>query len=514
MHRLRVVITIAAVVVGGFVSAPSLAAPTSATAVKQEDGTFVSHRAVVTDKGARISYSARAGSIPLVDDITGDVTANMFFVAYTADRPAGAKARPLTFAWGGGPGSAATLSEGAPRHVKRGSDQLVDNPKTWLAFSDIVYIDPIGTGYSRMTKPEYAPLFYSTAGDAESITEFIRVYLKRYDVSNPPIFLTGGSYGSMRSALVAERAARRGIPIRGLMVSAQGMTYSLMGSDLYLSLLIPTFTVAAQAHGKLPPDLQADRDRAMREAQSWALNSYLPALTRGNSLGDDERKSIVEQMARYTGLAPALIEANNLRISSEVFAANLLRSERKELGLYDARAKGELRDGKWDATTDPSLMAWGNAYAGMPERLYLMRELGVKSDLLYAGPFGGAWPPPSRSKGDWMSWKWGMDPDDQSSPGLGTDIVMPALINTIERDGSLQVLIGSGVYDVMGPYFAAEYVASRLRPEFKSNITNVRYESGHGVPEEEWRDDAARFIERVLAMPAPQSRRPLMGSSE
>lgn len=507
-------LAIALASMSGLLSSVSMAAPASAEAKLQEDGTSVSRRTVVTQDAGRVTYTARAGSIPLVDDISGAVTANMFFVAYVADQPAGAKPRPLTFAWGGGPGSPATLSRDAPRVVARGRDAAEDNPKTWLAFTDIVYIDPIGTGYSRFTKPEYAPLFYSMDGDAESITEFIRVYLKRYDLSNPPIFLTGGSYGSMRSALVAERAARRGIPVRGLMISAQGITYGYEGSELYSSWLIPTYTLAAQAHGRLPPDLQADRARAKREAEEWSQTTYLPALTRGNRLAGAERQAVIDQMARYTGLDPAVLVANDLRINTEIFAANLLRAEQKELGVYDFRVTGPLREGPWDASKDPSLMAWGNAYAGMGERVYLTRELGMKSDLMYMGPFGGAWPRSPKPKGDWMSAKWGYDPDDRSSSGVSRDIVMSAFLDTINEQGTLQVLIGSGIYDAVCPYYAAEYVASRVRSELKSNVTTVQYDSGHGIPEEQWRDDAARFVKRVIALPSSEKARPIMGKQE
>ena len=250
------------------------------------DGTALQHRSIVVN-GKKLSYTERAGFIPLRLPETGEVTGEIFFTAYTVDPVAGASPRPITFNWDGGPGGAATLSSSGPRTLARDGDKLVDNPATVLDLSDLVYVDEIGTGYSRMTDVKYRDLFYNTLGDAESVTEFIRIYLKRYDPSSTaPVFITGGSYGSIRAPLVAHIAARRHIIVRGLYMEGIGLDYSYPISDLSYALLIPTFTAAAHAHKKLPPDLQGDFQSALRQSEHWALGEYLSALARGNSLSE------------------------------------------------------------------------------------------------------------------------------------------------------------------------------------------------------------------------------------
>jgi carboxypeptidase C (cathepsin A) len=490
--------------------------------VTQEDGTILSRHTIVTEGKKKLTYTARAGFIPLRENWSVELRAEIFFVAYTADPVSGAKPRPLTFVWGGGPGSSQTLSRIGPRRLKLASDppyEIMDNPSTWLTMTDLVLIDTVGTGYSRMTKPEFASLFYNPSGDAESLTEFIRIYLKRYDVANPPIFLAGGSYGSVRCALVAEKADRRGIPIRGLIMSAVGLTIAHHGSDLYYSILIPTFTATAYAHKKLPPDLLSNLESTLRESESWMQTEYVSALTRGNTLTEGERKSFAEQMARYTGLDPEVIDKYNFRITAEQFSRELLAKEGQEVGLYDTRISSEAYDGPWDPRKDPSLRARGIAMPGLMERLYLARELGVKSDLLHAGPFGGSWPPAEGIFGDWMASKWWgyWSPleTDETKYTTGLNNVVPALMKAMESSRKhqvftgtemvdrvappLQVLMGTGIYDLATPYFGQHWVASRLKPKFKSNVTLADYESGHMGLGKEHRREAATFIKKVLA---------------
>lgn len=472
-----------------------------AASISRDEGVSVTHGSVTLRNGRRLAYTARAGSLPLVNDATGETTAHVYFVAYTVDQPPEAQPRPLTFIFPGGPGSAATLSASAPRvvEVNDGKAKIVNNPDTMLAATDMVLVDPVGTGYSRMTKPEFAPLFYDIKGDRDSLVEVMRIYLQRYDLTESPLFLSGGSYGSIRSMLVADAAIKRGMSIRGIMVSAEAASSSLLGTDTAYMNLIPGFAVVAQAHGKLPPDLQSDRSKAIAEAKAWAADVYLPALAKGNLLSKEEVRKIAVQMSRYSGLKPEVIETYNLKVGSEAFTNELLRDEGKSVGFYDTRITGPAQTGAYDATKDPSLMARGVAYPSLAERHLLNRELGMVSNNYYAGPFGGGWPVREGYE-DWMASKWGFSMS-QEPVGEGIEIVLPTLLRII--DGGVRVLIGMGYYDWACPPFGADYVASRVASNQKDRIRVVHYESGHRVPAAQFNGDISIFITDVLKQPKP-----------
>ncbi|MFO1467922.1 MAG: hypothetical protein U1F35_16025 [Steroidobacteraceae bacterium] len=275
---MRVWTGILAASVLGLSSLAASAAPAASAAAGADATVTTTHHAVKLRNGHQLDYTARAGFLPLTTDGTREEAAHIYFVAYVADRPAGSHARPITFVFPGGPGAAATLSHEGPRTVvvKDGEAQVTDNPDTSLAFTDLVLVDPVGTGYSRVTKPEYASLFYGIKQDTDSLVEFVRLYLQRYDASESPLFLSGGSYGSIRSILVAEAAMDRGIPVRGIMVTAEGAILSVIGSDSYYATLIPGFTTVAFVHNKLTADLMADRARVIEEAKRWAWDTCLP----------------------------------------------------------------------------------------------------------------------------------------------------------------------------------------------------------------------------------------------
>lgn len=465
----------------------------------------VTQRSITLRDGRRLSYTARAGHLSLVNDATGETTAQVYFVAFTQDLKPGAERRPLTFIFPGGPGSAATLSQSGPRKVvvKEGEATVVDNPDTLLAATDLVLIDPVGTGYSRMTRPQYSSLFYNIRGDRDSLVEVMRLYLQRYDPAESAIFLSGGSYGSIRSILVADAAIQRGIPIRGIMISAEGASLGLIGTDTAYANLVPGFAVIAQAHGKLPPDLQSDRRKAIDEATAWAANVYLPALALGNRLPAEKRHDVAVQLSRYSGLKPDVIESYNLRVGAEAFTNELLRDEGKTIGFYDTRIAAAAQAGKYDARNDPSLMARGTAYPSLAERYLLNRELGMTSSNYYAGPFGGGWPVRAGFE-DWMAIKWGFSLD-QEPIGEGVEIVLPAFLRIME--GGVGALIGTGYYDWACPPFGADYVASRVTPQKKDRVTVRHYESGHMVPPAEFAADAGRFIEAIMKEPRPESPR-------
>ncbi len=228
----------------------------------QEEPIVTTHHAV-TIGARRLRYTARAGRIPIRDNEAGDVHGQMFFVSYTLDRAPTDPPRPLTFVWNGGPGSNAALvhligfgpKRIAPPAGSRPGDGtrwiIEPNPGTWLETTDLVFVDPIGTGYSRPTRAEYGAEFYQTRGDAESVAEFIRVYRTRFDAFDAPLFLAGESYGVTRAAGVAAALETRGTEVRGVILLGLALPLGSMSPAMRTALGLPSLAVAAFTNGSL-----------------------------------------------------------------------------------------------------------------------------------------------------------------------------------------------------------------------------------------------------------------------
>src|SRR5499427_8389946 len=288
----------------------------------------------VTVAGRVLKYTARAGRLPILNNETGEAHGQMFFIAYTLDSSAGAKPRPLTFLWNGGPGSSSSLVHllgFGPRRLQP-DGTAVDNQGTWLDQTDLVFVDPIGTGYSRPTRAEYGAEFYQTRGDAESVAEFIRVYRTRFDAFDAPIFLAGESYGVTRAAGVAAALETRGTDVRGVILLGLALPLGSVSSSMQTALGLPSLAVAAFTNGKLAPDLQRDLAATMKQAESWGTTVYAAALARRDSLGAAERDSIVHGVSRFTGLDPTLVDRQTLTVDRMQLGYHLLRREGKFVG--------------------------------------------------------------------------------------------------------------------------------------------------------------------------------------
>jgi carboxypeptidase C (cathepsin A) len=435
----------------------------------------------VTVSGKALHYSAETGLIPIRDNEAGDLHGSMFYVAYTLDRPSGAPPRPLAFVWNGGPGSNSGLVHllgFGPRRIAPGS-AVIENPDTWLAFTDLVFVDPIGTGYSRPAKPEYAAEFYQARGDAESIAEFIRVYRLRHDAYDAPLYLVGESYGVTRCALVAEILARRHTALAGVVMLSGGFPLANIANGLHGALALPTLTAAAWYHKKLPPDLQAQGlDSVLRAAEAFALGDYTAALAKPENVPADRRDALAAQVSRFTGIPAARIDRARLTIPVEQFTAELLAPANLVLGRYDSRLTG-ARDPspQYDPTTDPSLkdILDNNAVVR-----YLRHELGYESDLNYQGPFGGGYPPATTFRGDWMSVRWNRS-GPQPSPSAAFRAAAAA-------DPSMRVMVVTGIYDLVSSYFEIEQAAAQLPPNLRARVTVRTYPGGHAI----YTDDAVR----------------------
>jgi len=311
--------------------------------------TVITHHQI-TLHGKTLSYTATAGRLPIKRD-DGKTEAEMFFVAYTLDGQDAAK-RPLTFSFNGGPGSASVwLHMGAlgPKRVVLQANgfmpaapyRLEDNPDTLLDRSDIVMVDAMATGYSRAANAELTKKFLGVKGDVQAFGEFIRLYISRYDRWSSPLFLLGESYGTTRAAGIAGYLADHGIAFNGVTLLSMAVDFQTLewnkSNDLPYFLLVPTFNMIAGYHHKLAADLTEDVAKTREEVVRWSSNEYALALGKGDAMTPEEHRKIVEQLARYIGLRPEVIEAHNLRIDVPTFTHELLLDQKLVVGRLDGR---------------------------------------------------------------------------------------------------------------------------------------------------------------------------------
>jgi carboxypeptidase C (cathepsin A) len=423
--------------------------------------------------GQTINYTATAGMMP-IKNRDGEVEARMFFTSYVVDGPR----RPLTFSFNGGPGSASVwLHMGAigPKRVKMNADgtmpappyQLVDNEATWLAKSDLVFIDPVGTGYSRAARPELGQRFFGLQGDIESVGEFIRMYLTRYERWTSPLFLAGESYGTTRASALSGYLIDRGIAFNGIVLISTIMNFETTnfapGNDIPYTLYLPSYAATAWYHKKLSPDMQSKPvSRVVAEAEAFASGEYTAALEKGARLTDKERSDTIRQLAHFTGIDPKFIDYANLRVNLNLFRKELLRSDRRSIGRLDSRFKGYDSSLATDSTDyDPSESAIRPPYTSTFNN-YVRSELGYKTDLEYYILGGGIGP-----------WNWGTN-----NNYVDTSI---ALRNALAKNPYLKVFVAMGYYDMATPYYAVEYTLNHISidPMLLKNLSTSYYEAGH-----------------------------------
>lgn len=439
---------------------------------------------IVTKHEARIGervlkYTVTTGLMPIKNPQSGETEAQMFFMAYTLDGTSDPAKRPLMFSFNGGPGSSSVwLHLGAlgPKRVKMMEDgmmppppyELVVNEHTWLDATDLVFIDPVGTGYSRATRPELAAKFLNLNGDLDSVGEFIRMYLTRHERWASPLFLVGESYGTTRAAGLAGSLVNRGIAFNGIVLVSTVLNFGTLltqqGNDLPHMVMLPSYAATAWYHKKLPQDLQRKPVRqVLDEVEKWAAGDYLVALARGDRLAGAERQAVVDRLARYTGLGKEFIENNNLRVELARFNKELLRDQRQTTGRLDSRFKGSDADNAADRTEyDPSNSAISPPYTATMND-YVRRELGYKNDATYYILGGGFTVP----------WNWNADNRFADTSA--------ALRAAFARNPYLKVYVAFGYYDMATPYFAAEYTLNHmnLNPAMHANIQRGYYEAGH-----------------------------------
>jgi carboxypeptidase C (cathepsin A) len=450
--------------------------PSTAPSEHAQDKLSVTHHSV-TINGATINYDATAGTITMKDE-EGKPRADFFFVSYVkqpADQPA---TRRITFVFNGGPGAAAVwlhLGAVGPYRVKLGDDgipgppphSLIVNDQTWLDLCDLVFIDPVGTGFSRPAPGQKGDEFYGVQQDLDSVGDFIRLYLTRYQRWSSPKFLAGESYGTTRAAgLSAHLMNRYGIDLNGIILISTVLNLQTLspsdGNDLPYALYLPSYTSIALYHKKLQ---SADPDKLRDEVSRYALGDYLTALAQGSGLSKPARADVVDHLARYTGLPADLIDKANLRIDPTFFRKQLLNDQRLILGRFDARLTGEDPDPTdQDADYDPSLSLYLPVYSSTFND-YIRRELNYESDLPYEVLNGRIGP-----------WDFG-------KAGMGYLDVTHWLREAMLDNPHLRVLVAAGYDDLATPFLAADYTFDHLDPtgRLRGNVTQTFYPSGHMV---------------------------------
>jgi carboxypeptidase C (cathepsin A) len=430
----------------------------------------------VTIAGERVTYVAETGMLPLLKP-DGTSRASVFYVAYTrTDGKADAK-RPVTFSFNGGPGSASVwLHLGAlgPRRVKMNEDgslpappfALVDNEFSILNASDLVFIDPVATGFSRPAKDEKADAFFGNDADLDSVGEFIRLWTTRHDRWLSPKFLCGESYGVFRAAGLAEHLrARCGMYLNGLILVSGVLDFGTIsgdtGNDLPYELILPAYTAAAHFHKKLPADLQADLPKALAEAREFANGEFSSALQQGAALVPEAKKKIVAELTRLTGLKPSVIEDNNLRLDPAVFRKQLLHDDGLILGAYDARLTG--RDGDAAARGagfDPSAAAVMGPFSAAMNS-YVRGELKFEDDLPYE-LIAGVQP-----------WNYGV----RNNFANASD----RLASVMNQNPYLKILVLGGRCDLVCPLDTMRHSVGHmgLADAYRKNVSFAEFDAGH-----------------------------------
>lgn len=427
-----------------------------------------------------LEYTATAGMLPIRSEL-GEVEAGIFYVAYTKKGESDPSRRPLTFSFNGGPGSSSVwlhLGVVGPKRVALQDDgwlppppfRLVDNDQSWLQHSDLVFIDPVGTGYSRPATKELGDKFWGLKGDIESVGEFIRMYLARNDRWSSPLFLVGESYGTTRAAGLSGHLIDKGIAFNGITLVSSILNFQTArfakGNDLPNILFLPSYTATAWYHKRLPEDLQKNLAATLEQVEKWASTDYILALSKGDRLTQEERTEVIRMLSRFTGLKPEFIDNSDLRINIHRFCKELLRDEKRTVGRLDSRYKGIEQLAVGDTPSEDPAGSILPAYAATLND-YLGRILGYKTDLQYH-VFAPNDPPL------YKKWDWG-------SAGQGYPDTSESMRKALSQNPHMKVFIASCFFDLATPYFATEYTLAHMEldPTLRNNISTGEYEAGH-----------------------------------
>jgi len=430
-----------------------------------------------------LDYRVAAGETYLLDN-DGEPKAAIFSFDYVR-LDSDARDRPVTFVWNGGPGSSSVwlhMGTLGPKRISVPSDAsapgappypILEAPETILDVTDLVFVDPVGTGFSRPLGDHEGSEFWGLAEDAASISEFIQAWITANGRWNSPKFLLGESFGTTRAARVARVLQEdMNIALNGLVLVSQALDYQ--GSSPYVGdnlisyiTYIPTMAAAAFYHGKVDPEPD-DLDSFVDDARRFAVDELLPALWKGNTLGEAEAERVADRLSFFLGLSPEYVKMANLRVNGRRFAKELLREQGLAIGINDARyTRDDIDDlaaeTESDATSDALSAPFTSALM-----TYMAEDLNVVMDRPYR-----------ISGGERLSsqWRWRPVPDGQAWEPKYVNTT-PDLSATLRANPSLDVLVASGYYDLITPFFDAEYTLNRHGVP-SERVEYTYYEGGH-----------------------------------
>ena len=434
--------------------------------------------------GKTIKYTVTTGTMVLKEEVNEKDSeiekprAQIFFTAYTMDGVRDKAKRPITFSFNGGPGSSSVwlhLGVLGPRRVVMTNDgempkppfKLTDNEFSVLDETDLVFIDPMSTGYSRPVEGEKSKDFHTFQKDIASVGDFIRLYTTRYNRWLSPKFLAGESYGTTRAAgLSGYLADRHGMLLNGLMLVSSVLDFTTVdfnhNNDLPYILFVPGYTATAWYHGKL--DKKKPLKAWLKESEEFALGEYATALMKDGALSKEERRKVAEKLARLTGISANFVERGNLRIHTVHFFKELLRDEGKTVGRLDSRYTGIDRLGVTETFEYDPLFAQVNGPYTAAFNDYIRTELKFETDSTYE----------ILSDKVWRQWSYSYFENQYVN-------VAETLRAAMTFNKYLKVFVANGYYDLGTPYFATEYTFNHLALDesLRGNISMGYYEAGH-----------------------------------
>ncbi len=448
--------------------------------------------------GRSVEYTAVAGTLPLTGE-DEKRKADVFFVAYTVAPNEGEK-RPVTFCFNGGPGSSSVwLHMGmlGPKRVKLPDEpvvpkpptEVVANPYSLLDVTDLVFIDPVSTGYSRPAEGEKKEQFHGYKEDLNAVGRFIHLYTTKYDRWGSPKFLCGESYGTLRAAGLSEHLQDRyNLDLNGIVLVSTVLDFQTIlfqsTNDLPYILFLPSYAATAWFHKQLPGAMQEKSlEEVVKEAREFALGDYATALLKAGDLSAEERASVIDRYSRLTGLSPGFVERSELRVPQERFAKQLLRREELSVGRFDSRYSGAERDAASTISSyDPSASALFGPFTSSLYQ-YLRSDLGIMRDVPYEILTSKVHP-----------WNY----DDFTNEFVQSAV---PLAEAMAHNPHLKVFVANGYYDLATPFLGAEHTFARLRPAIRrENVTMAYYEGGHMMYVHEpslakLREDLLKFYE-------------------
>ena len=469
----------------------------------------VATQGTVTIQGASIAYTATAGTL-LLRDAQQQPIASVFYTAYTRNGP-DAAARPITFVYNGGPGSSSVwlhLGGLGPKRVvvpdaaapKGAPFTLANNGDSILDATDLVFIDPVGTGFSHPLGKVSGKRFWGVDEDVRAMGATIEAYLTQYRRWNSPKFILGESYGTFRSAALANYLQSQGVQLNGVILLSSVLNFEASsfspGNDLPYILFLPSYTAIAWYHHKLTPQ-PAHLRPLLQQVETFAFQTYAPALLEGDRLPAATRSQLAAELARYTGLSASEWERADLRVNAVEFEQRLLASEGRVTGRLDARYTGANVNPLWPARAYPVMQSsiLGAFTAGMHQ--YLTEDLHYNSTrpyLLMNGAVSRAW--------DWKHRTPFMN--FGARPGF-TDVV-PDLRRAMVTNPHLRLMVNEAYYDLGTPFFATEYTLAQLKlpAALAGHVEIHHYRVGHmlylnDASRDELHTNLERFIASTLA---------------